>query len=161
MNPSDQSDLSDTLKTAPPEAAANTLLCLINQANYLLHRQLQRLEQDFLQHGGFTERLYGARSRQRQQSDRSDSSDTTAPSVASPCAAAPPARAPAPASRFGAAPPTPTAVAPAPSPRPTSPTRPTMPKPPKRVSPKRQHFAFELVERVAHWRIPNCANIEF
>lgn len=71
---SDQSDLSD-IRTAAPEAAANTMLCLINQASYLLHRQLQRLEKDFLEKGGFTERLYGARTQAR-ASDRSDSSDT-------------------------------------------------------------------------------------
>src|SRR5438067_5274720 len=47
---SNKSDLSD-LKTATPETAANTLLCLINQASYLLHRQLKKLEQDFLEHG--------------------------------------------------------------------------------------------------------------
>jgi restriction system protein len=41
------------------------LLCLINQASYLLHRQLERLEQDFLTNGGFTERLYAGRTRQR------------------------------------------------------------------------------------------------
>lgn len=74
---SDQSDLSDFLQTASPEAAANTLLCLINQASYLLHRQIARLEQDFLEKGGFTERLYGAR--KRTLSDQSDSSDKSAP----------------------------------------------------------------------------------
>lgn len=57
---SDKSDLSD-LKTAPPEAAANIMLCLINQASYLLHRQLQRLEKDFLEKGGFTMRRRTAR----------------------------------------------------------------------------------------------------
>lgn len=69
---SGKSDLSD-LRTAPPEIAANTMLCLINQASYLLRRQLQRLEQDFLEKGGFTERLYAARTKAR--SDSSDSSD--------------------------------------------------------------------------------------
>ncbi len=72
---SDQSDLSDFLQTASPEAAANTLLCLINQASYLLHRQIARLEQDFLEHGGFTERLYGARKRTlSEKSEQLDSS---------------------------------------------------------------------------------------
>jgi four helix bundle suffix protein len=65
-DPSDQSDLSD-IRTGSPELAANTLLCLINQASYLLHRQLQRLEQDFLDKGGFTERLHAARTQARQQ----------------------------------------------------------------------------------------------
>lgn len=64
---SDKSDLSDpySIKTAPPEVAANTLICLINQASYLLGRQLQRLEQQFLEEGGFTERLYKNRRQAR------------------------------------------------------------------------------------------------
>lgn len=37
--------------------AANTLICLIHQTNYLLDQQLRRLERDFLEEGGFTERL--------------------------------------------------------------------------------------------------------
>jgi four helix bundle suffix protein len=44
-----------------PESAANTILCLIYQANYLLDRQLQSLEKQFLEQGGFTERLYNKR----------------------------------------------------------------------------------------------------
>jgi len=60
---SDRSDKSDPccIKTASPEVAANTLICLINQASFLLGRQLQKLEQDFLTEGGFTERLYKQR----------------------------------------------------------------------------------------------------
>jgi len=38
--------------------ATNALICLINQANFLLDRQLASLEQTFLNEGGFTERLY-------------------------------------------------------------------------------------------------------
>ena len=65
---SDRSDLSDPyfFKTAPPETAANTLICLINQASFLLGRQLQRLEQNFLREGGFTERLYRERWKTRE-----------------------------------------------------------------------------------------------
>lgn len=48
-----------------PEVAANTLICLINQTNYLLDQQLRQLEQQFLQEGGFTEKLYRARSQAR------------------------------------------------------------------------------------------------
>lgn len=44
-----------------PERAANTAICLIHQANFLLDRQLRALEKDFLEHGGFTERMYHAR----------------------------------------------------------------------------------------------------
>lgn len=75
---SDGSDVSDTVRIATPEVAANTLLCLINQASYLLHRQLDRLERDFLEHGGFTERLHAVRAQRRSdRSDKSDPSDST------------------------------------------------------------------------------------
>lgn len=47
------------------ETAANTLLCLINQATYLLRRLLKALEQEFLEHGGFTENLFESRKRRR------------------------------------------------------------------------------------------------
>lgn len=53
------------IEEAPPEVAANTLICLINQTNYLLDQQLRQLEQQFLEEGGFTERLYRARSQAR------------------------------------------------------------------------------------------------
>ncbi len=71
---SDGGDLSDLsgLKTVSPEVAANMLLCLVNQTSYLSRRQLERLGQDFVEHGGFTERLYAVRSRQRILSDVSD-----------------------------------------------------------------------------------------
>ena len=61
---SDMSDASDSysLVSASPEVAANTLICLVNQASFLLGRQLEKLEQQFLSEGGFTERLYQARS---------------------------------------------------------------------------------------------------
>ncbi len=45
------------IENAPPEVAANTMLCLIHQTNYLLDQQLRQLEQAFLAEGGFTERL--------------------------------------------------------------------------------------------------------
>ncbi|MBI2436544.1 MAG: four helix bundle protein [Candidatus Magasanikbacteria bacterium] len=43
------------------ESAANAMICLIHQTNYLLDRQLKSLEQAFLDEGGFTERLYKVR----------------------------------------------------------------------------------------------------
>ena len=66
---SDRSDMSDRsyksdsygISSATPEVAANTLICLINQTSFLLGRQLQKLEQQFLDDGGFTERLYRVR----------------------------------------------------------------------------------------------------
>ena len=64
---SDESDAADPygIRTASAEAAANTLICLVNQASFLLGRQLRTLERRFLSEGGFTERLYRQRRRTR------------------------------------------------------------------------------------------------
>lgn len=43
--------------TRPPETIANMAIILINQADFLLFRQLQKLEADFLKNGGFSERM--------------------------------------------------------------------------------------------------------
>ena len=63
--------LNTTYKTyfeaSPPEVAANTMICLIHQTNYLLDQQLRALEKEFLKEGGFTERLYNARSQARKR----------------------------------------------------------------------------------------------
>ncbi len=55
------------IEGAPPEIAANTLICLIHQTNFLLDRQLRQLEQQFLSQGGITERLYRARKHARRK----------------------------------------------------------------------------------------------
>lgn len=47
------------------ETAANALVCLIHQTNYLLDQQLRQLEQRFVDEGGFTEKLYRVRSEAR------------------------------------------------------------------------------------------------
>jgi len=67
---SDPSDKSDPYKifSATPEVAANTLICLIHQASYLLGKQIRYLEQQFLKEGGFTEKLYQARLAARKKS---------------------------------------------------------------------------------------------
>lgn len=44
-----------------PEAAANCLVCLINQANYLLDRQIASLMESFVKEGGFSENLFKKR----------------------------------------------------------------------------------------------------
>ncbi len=64
---SDGSDKSDpySIRTVGAETAANTLICLINQASFLLGRQIQKLEKSFLTEGGFSERLYQARMNSR------------------------------------------------------------------------------------------------
>jgi four helix bundle suffix protein len=40
---------------------ANIAICLIHQANFLLDRQLRRLEKDFVTQGGLRERMTRAR----------------------------------------------------------------------------------------------------
>ena len=41
------------------------LICLIHQENFLLDQLKRKLEKDFLEKGGFTERLYAARRKAR------------------------------------------------------------------------------------------------
>ena len=53
------------LESRNSEVCANIIICLIHQTNYLLDRQLKVLESDFLEEGGFTERLYHSRRRHR------------------------------------------------------------------------------------------------
>ncbi|MFA6503723.1 MAG: four helix bundle suffix domain-containing protein [Patescibacteria group bacterium] len=48
------------------EIAANVLICLIHQTNYLLDQQLRALEKAFVENGGFTEKLYTVRMKNRQ-----------------------------------------------------------------------------------------------
>jgi four helix bundle suffix protein len=61
------SSYASYVESSPPEVAANSLICLIHQTNYLLDQQLRQLEQAFLNEGGFTERLYRARSQSRRR----------------------------------------------------------------------------------------------
>ncbi|PYS58273.1 MAG: four helix bundle protein [Acidobacteria bacterium] len=61
------STYSPYIEKSPPEVAANTIICLIHQTNYLLDQQLRQLEKAFLQEGGFTERLYRARTTARRK----------------------------------------------------------------------------------------------
>jgi four helix bundle suffix protein len=50
-----------------PEICANSMLCLIRIVTYLLARQLQRLEKDFLENGGLRERMTKARIEHRKK----------------------------------------------------------------------------------------------
>jgi four helix bundle suffix protein len=49
------------VETRPAEVVANIAICVINQANYLLDRQIRSLEKDFVEHGGIRERMTKAR----------------------------------------------------------------------------------------------------
>ena len=55
------------IEGAPPEVAANALICLIHQSNFLLDQQLRQLEKQFLEQEGFTEKLYRARQNARRR----------------------------------------------------------------------------------------------
>lgn len=52
-------------ETRPPETIANMAIILINQADYLLFKQLERLENDFANQGGFSERMMRVRKEKR------------------------------------------------------------------------------------------------
>lgn len=49
----------------PNETAANTIISLVHQTNYLLDQQLRKLEKDFLNEGGITERMYRLRNNRK------------------------------------------------------------------------------------------------
>lgn len=80
-NQSDAKAYACWLNHADPAVVANTLICLIHQANYLLDRQIAGLEKQFIQEGGYSERLHAARLEERRkqtltnQSDRTDQPD--------------------------------------------------------------------------------------
>ena len=79
--------LSSFVAKAAPELAANAMLCSVNQAAYLLHRQIKQQSREFLEKGGFTEGLYAARVKARASgmSDGSDSSDQSDVPACSAC----------------------------------------------------------------------------
>jgi four helix bundle suffix protein len=85
-DPTDLTDLKDEqrsalyargLESSDPGIRANTLICLINQANFLLDRQITALEKGFVEGGGYSEQLATARLAHRKKQDRSDPSDQT------------------------------------------------------------------------------------
>jgi four helix bundle suffix protein len=57
--------LSEFVAKAEPELAGNAMLCAVNQAAYLLRRQLESQGRAFLEEGGFTESLYQRRREER------------------------------------------------------------------------------------------------
>ncbi|MDE6551814.1 MAG: four helix bundle suffix domain-containing protein [Muribaculaceae bacterium] len=53
------------IATRPPETIANMAIILINQADYLLFRQIQKVSKDFIKNGGFSERMTRLRKQNR------------------------------------------------------------------------------------------------
>jgi four helix bundle suffix protein len=58
------------LEHKDPAIVANTLICLIHQANYLLDQQIHALEREFVQEGGYSEQLARARIAERARAQR-------------------------------------------------------------------------------------------
>jgi four helix bundle suffix protein len=56
-------------ETRSLEVVANIAICLIHQTNYLLDRQIRRLESDFVKEGGLRERMIRARRQHRGRAD--------------------------------------------------------------------------------------------
>lgn len=71
--PSDQSNrkaYAAWLEKQDPAVVANTLICLIHQADYLLDQQIAGLERRFVVGGGYSEQLAAARIAERQRQQR-------------------------------------------------------------------------------------------
>ena len=90
---SDQTDQSDEQRYAlyagwldheDPAVRMNALLCLINQANYLLDRQIEALERQFVQDGGYSEQLAAARLAERSRRMQRHPTDPVEQSAAIP-----------------------------------------------------------------------------
>jgi restriction system protein len=65
------------LEHQDPAVRANALICLINQANYLMDQQIASLEKQFVEGGGYSEQLAAARlaERGRRRQDQTDPTD--------------------------------------------------------------------------------------
>jgi four helix bundle suffix protein len=68
-------DFQKGIESADPEIAGNVLLGLTKVASYLLKRQIEALEQAFLNEGGIRERMVKARVKARNQQTRKDPKD--------------------------------------------------------------------------------------
>lgn len=58
-------DLREIFETRPPGTIANIAVCLIHQTNYLIDRQLQTLDREFVEQGGLRERMTRVRLQHR------------------------------------------------------------------------------------------------
>jgi restriction system protein len=67
------------LEHKDPTVAANALVCLIHQANYLLDQQTSALEREFVRGGGYRERLAAARIAERAKADGTARTDQPVP----------------------------------------------------------------------------------
>lgn len=87
-NQSDLTDLTDQERYAlyakwlghnDPEVRANALICLIHQANYLLDQQIETLEAQFVEEGGYSEQLAAMRLAERSRRKAGGSAEQIPP----------------------------------------------------------------------------------
>ncbi|MBQ6938996.1 MAG: four helix bundle suffix domain-containing protein, partial [Muribaculaceae bacterium] len=67
---SDAAYFMNLAQTRPPEVIANMVIVLIKQADYLLFRQLQKISDDFIKGGGFSEKMSKVRREYRTKNNR-------------------------------------------------------------------------------------------
>jgi four helix bundle suffix protein len=83
-DPTDREAYSHWLNHKEPAVAANAIICLIHQANYLLDQQISGLERLFVEAGGYSEQLATARIEKRKkdrtyQTDRKERAENDKP----------------------------------------------------------------------------------
>lgn len=86
-NPTDPTERTNHDLYAPwiehedPSVRANALICLIHQANYMLDKQIEALEEAFVKDGGYSEQLAAQRlaERTRQKNNPADSAKPSDP----------------------------------------------------------------------------------
>lgn len=71
----DKSDQSYKPYLQNPESAANSVIYLNNQANFLLDQQIRALEEKFIKEGVYTENLFKKGLARRDKTDRSNQPD--------------------------------------------------------------------------------------
>lgn len=93
-DPTDLTDLSDYqrwelyapwLDHSNPAVRANALICLIHQANYLLDNQIDALEKQFVEAGGYSEALAAERLKHRASAQRPGQADQAEQPPFPPC----------------------------------------------------------------------------
>ncbi len=67
MGPMGYGTYATYVEQGDPETAANAIICLIHQANYLLDQQLRSLEEAFVKEGGLRERMTRVRLEERRK----------------------------------------------------------------------------------------------
>lgn len=76
INPTSYQIFKKGIENVDPAICANVIIGLIRVTNYLLERQLKRLEKDFVKFGGIRERMTKARINERQNQFYKDNKDS-------------------------------------------------------------------------------------